>query len=68
MDDFDFNASQNGNNPGFQGNQHIILEDSNAEHNSKNNKNFDKDLINEKPSSFGEINLPQVICCSTKND
>ena len=60
--EFDFNVSQNDNAGGFQGNQDIILDDTNNKDNqSQNNKDKNIDNFNaplEKPPSFGVINMP----------
>ena len=56
MDDFDFNVSQNDNQNGFSGQQDIILEDTNPD--DKHTDNKKNEPVQEKPSSFGVINMP----------
>ena len=66
--DFDFNVSQYGNQGEFQGNQDIVLDNTNnKDDQSQNNKDKNSDNFNapinsslEKPTSFGVINDPTL--------
>ena len=58
MDEFDFNVSQNdGQNP-FEGHQDIVLEDNN--HKDKPTDDSKNKPEQEKPSSFGVVNVPST--------
>ena len=58
--DFDFNESQDGNNPGFHGNQNIILDE--TPHNEKRNNNGlrNSNNLQEKPPSSDDMSIPPV--------
>ena len=56
--DFDFNVSQEGNQGGFQGNQDIILDDTNNDNNQNKKSDSQNYTGSEKPPSFGVVNVP----------
>ena len=58
MDEFDFNVSQNDNQNPFEAHQDIILEDNN--HKDKPTDDIQNKPEQEKPSSFGVVNVPST--------